>query len=93
MPARQLVDGVGEVGFGVEAVELRGLDEGVEDGSAVTALVGPEEQEVLARDGDAAEQALGQIVVDGEAPVIGIAGQRIPAAQGILQRLAQRRLA
>ena len=30
MSVRQLVDGVGEVGFGVEAVELGRLDQGVE---------------------------------------------------------------
>ena len=93
MSARQLVDCVGEIGFGVETVELRRLDQGVEDGGAVAGLVGAEEQEVLAGDGDGAQQPLGEIVVDGEAAVIGIAGQCVAAAQGILQCLAQRRLA
>ena len=45
------VDGVGEVGVGIEAVELGGFDEGVEDGGALAALVGADEQETLSGDG------------------------------------------
>lgn len=93
MSACQLVDGVGKVGLGVEAVQLSGLDQGVEDCCAVAALVGAEEQEVLAGDCDAAQQAFGQVVVDGEPAVVGVAGQRVLAAQGVLQGLSQRRFA
>ncbi len=52
MASGELADGVGEVGFRVEAVQLGGFDQGVEDGGAVAACVGPDEQEVLATDGD-----------------------------------------
>jgi len=31
----ELADGVGEIGFRVEAIQLGGLDQGVEDGGAV----------------------------------------------------------
>ncbi len=63
MPARKLIDSVGEVGFRVEAVQLGGLNQGVENGGAVAARVGSEKQEVLASDRDAAQQPLGQVVV------------------------------
>ncbi len=39
MALGKLADGVGEVGFRVEAVQLGGFDEGVEDGGAVAACV------------------------------------------------------
>ena len=58
MAAGELVDGVGEVGFGVEAVELGGLDQGVKDGGALAACIGADKQEVLAADRDAAQQPL-----------------------------------
>ena len=93
MATRQAIEHAGEIGLGVETVELCSLDERVEDCRAVTAAVGTEEQKVLARDSDAAQQSLGQIVVDAEPAVVDIAGQGIPAAQPILQCLAQRRLA
>lgn len=83
---RQLVDGVGEVDFGVEAVQLRRLDQGVEDGGTIAARIGPEKQEVLAGDRDAAQQPLGQVVVNGEPAIVGVAGQRFPAAQGMRPR-------
>jgi len=49
----ELADGVRQVGFRVEAVQLGGLDQGVEDGGALATCVGPDEQEVLATDGNA----------------------------------------
>ncbi len=42
---------------------------------------------------DTAEQAFGQVVVDSEPAVVGVAGQRVPAGQGVLQGLSQRGLA
>ena len=48
----------GDVGLGIEAVQLRGLGDGVDDGGALAAGVGAEEQEVLAGDGDAEQLPL-----------------------------------
>ena len=39
MALGELADGVGEVGFRVEAIQLGGFDEGIEDGGAVAACV------------------------------------------------------
>lgn len=68
---------------GVDAVEPGGFYRAVDAGGAVTALVGAREQPVLAPDGNTAQQALGGIVVDLEAAVVGIAGQRRPAGARI----------
>ena len=80
VPARQLIDGMGKVGFGVEAVQLCRLDQGVEDGGAVAALVGSQKQEILAGNRDAAHQSFGHIVVDGEPAIVGVARQRFPTS-------------
>ena len=61
MSAGELVDDVGQVGFRVQAIELGALDQGVEDGGAFATGVGAEEQEVLAGDGDAAQQSFGRV--------------------------------
>ena len=47
-------------------------------GPRVSALL----QEILARDGNSAQQSLSQIVVDAEAAVSGEAAQRLPAGEG-----------
>lgn len=85
----ELVEDIGEPGFGVDAVEPGGLESGVDDGGAFAALFGAEEQEVLAGDGDTAKRAFGDVVIDGELPVSGEPGERVPAAEGVLQRLGE----
>ena len=62
-------------------------------GSAIPALVGSYEKENLARNRDAAEQPFGHIVIDRQAAVIGLAGQPLPAAEGVSQSFAERGLA
>jgi hypothetical protein len=84
------VDHIGEVSLGVEAVELGALQHGVEGRGALAARLRAEEQEVLAGDRDATQRAFGDIVVDRQPSVAGIAHQRLPAAQGILDRSGQR---
>ena len=78
----QTVQHAGEIRLGVEAIQLCGLDDRIEDCRAVTAAVGTEEQKILARDSDASQQSLRQIVVDAEPAVVDIA-----AVKGI-QRLS-----
>jgi hypothetical protein len=64
-PGQQLVDTVDgvavceavehgcDVGFRIEAVQLRGFGDGVDDRSALPAYIATDEQEVLSRDSDA----------------------------------------
>ena len=47
VPSGELADGVGETGFRVEAIQLGGLDQGVEERGALPAQVGPDELEIL----------------------------------------------
>src|SRR5207245_551884 len=64
MPLGHAIDHVGEVGLGIEAAQLGAFQHGVEDRGALAARLGVQEQEVLAGDGDGAQRALGDIVVD-----------------------------
>ena len=64
MAAAEAVDDSGDVGFRIEAVELGGLGDGVDDRRAFAAGVGAEEQKVLPRQGDPSQLPLGQVVVD-----------------------------
>jgi hypothetical protein len=76
-------DGVAQPGFGIDLVELGGLDEAVDGGGAVAALIEACEQPVLATDRDAPQRALGSVVVDLELAVVNVASERGPARQGI----------
>ena len=84
------IDHVAEPGLRIEAIELGALQHGVEDRGPLTARLRAQEQEVLAGDGDAAQRALGDIIVDRQPAIAGIAGQRLPAAQRILDRPGER---
>ncbi len=84
-----VVDDVGEIGFGIEAVELGGFEHGVDDGGALTAGFGAEEQIVFTGDGDAAQGAFGGVVVDADAAVGGVKGQIFPAAERIVDGLGE----
>jgi len=61
-------ENVGEVGFGVEARQLRGLDDGHCVGEGFAAGVRAGKKPVLPADRDGADGALGGIVVDGNLP-------------------------
>ena len=53
---------VGEPGLRIDIVELRGLDQRVDDGRALPAAIGPAEQPCLATERNAAERALCGVV-------------------------------
>lgn len=93
MAAREAVDDVGEPALRVEAVQARGFERGVDDGGALAARVRAEEEEILARDGDASQRSLGRVIIDAEASVGGEARERVPASERVLQRLGERGLA
>ena len=57
-------DGVRQPSLWIDPVQLSRFDEAEDAGGTVAALIGAGEQPVLAADGDAAERALGRVVVD-----------------------------
>ena len=61
---------VGDVGLRVDAVGLTDLDDGVDRRSTLAARVRTGEQPVPPSDGNAAQRAFGDVVIDLQAPVI-----------------------
>src|SRR3712207_9315130 len=84
------VEDGGDIGLRVEAVQLRGLGDGVDDRSALSPCIAADEQIVFPRNSYILQEPLGQVVVDRQPAVLDVAHQRIPAPQRILQRLAER---
>ena len=88
---------IGEPSLRIDIVELRGLDQGIDDGGALAAAIRATEQPRLATERDAAERALGGVVAEADAAVVEEAGERIPALEhveaGFGQIMAARELA
>jgi hypothetical protein len=63
----------------IDVAQLRGLDQGVDDGGALAATIGSAEQPCLAAKRDAAQRALGGVVGEADAAIVEEAGERIPA--------------
>jgi hypothetical protein len=83
MPAGHAVDHVGEVSLRIKTVELGRLQHGIKNGGTLAAGFGPEEQKVLAGDGNR------PVIL----PISGrIGGSRVPSKIGrgsaIVVRLA-----
>jgi hypothetical protein len=70
---------VGEIVLRVEAIEFGGLDQRVDRRSATATGIQAGEQVVFAPDGDTAQRTLGGIVVEGEAAVVEVSQERLPA--------------
>ena len=68
---------IGEPGLRIDIVELRGLDQGVDDRTALPAAVGAAEQPRLAAERDAAERALGGIVGEADPAIVEEACERV----------------
>ena len=64
MAVREAVEHGGDVGFRIQAVQLRGFRDGVDDRGALPACIATHEQKVFPRDGDTSQQPLGEVVVD-----------------------------
>jgi hypothetical protein len=62
-----------EIEFRVQPVELSRTDERVHGGGSLAAAVGPNEEEVLASEGDSPERPFGRAVVDLEQAIFGVA--------------------
>src|SRR5215210_3500390 len=78
-------ENVAQPHLGIKAVELGRLDEGVDGRGALAAGIGAGEQVVLAAEGERPDGAFGGVVVDLQAPVVEVAGERGPAREGIAQ--------
>src|SRR3546814_12345296 len=76
-------EGVGDVGDGIDSVQLAGGDDGGEE----RPVLGPDlmtgEQGVLARQGDRADGVLDRIGVEFETAVFEESGETRPVAEGI----------
>jgi hypothetical protein len=70
---------IGEIGLRIEAIEFGGFDQRVHGDGATATGIGAGEEAVLAADGDTARRMLGEIVIEGEAPVIEATSGRGPA--------------
>ena len=60
---------VGEPGLRVDAVELGGLDQGVDRGRPLAAAIGTGEGPVAPADGHTAQRPLGRVVAQADPPV------------------------
>ena len=77
------VDDVGEPGFWIEAIELGGLGQGVEDGGALAAVVGAGEEIILAAQRQGSDGAFGRVVGHLQPAVGGVAGKGGPSGGGV----------
>lgn len=68
-------DDVGEVGLGINAIQPAGLDDRVEDSSAITAGVRAQERPVAPPQGQGSDGALCSIIGHFQTPVAGEQGQ------------------
>ena len=57
------VQEIAEIGFGIEAVELGGFDEGIDRGGALAAGIRSGEEIVLATEGNGTKRSLGGVVI------------------------------
>ena len=90
-PRVQEAEEVAEVGPGVEAVELAAGQERDEDGVDARALVAAEEEPVFPAEDLATEVAFGDVVVEGQTPVLHETTKGDALVAGIAEGLRDRR--
>ena len=83
------IDNVGEIGLRVEPVEPSGFDDRVYVCRAHAPFVAAQEEKILPRYGDGPQPSLGDIVIDGETAVAGVARERFPTAEAVLGCFAE----
>jgi len=88
-PVRQDAEEVAQVGLRIEAVEARRGDQREQIACGLGVIVAANEEPVLAPDGDAAELALGGVVVELESTIVVEAGQRSSLAMRVAERGAE----
>ena len=83
-------DDVGEIGVGLDADQLAGLDERGDHGPVLGTTVGAGEQCILASEGKGPDAALDNVVVDLNAAVVEEQAQSLPARQRVADRFSDR---
>jgi hypothetical protein len=76
----------------IDAVELGGLNQGIDDGGGFAATLGPHEHVVFATNGDAAHASFGCVVVQLKKPVIQVTAQPLHAVESVANGVGQGRL-
>ncbi len=89
---RQTPKYVGEIRERLDAIELAGFDQAVDDGSPFTALVAAGKEIILAAQRNAAYGALGAVVINIELPILKVTGERCLASERVLDGLRERAL-
>jgi hypothetical protein len=78
---------VAQIGVGLDAVELAGLDEARHGRPTRATAIGAGEEVVLAAERDGPDRALDRVGVEVDATVIQEAAERIPARERVADRL------
>ena len=81
-----------DVGEGLDPVGFGAGHDAVEHGCRAATVVAAEEQEVFAADRAGADHPLAQVIINGQAAVLAVAHQAVPAGQHVTNRLADRAL-
>ncbi len=81
---------VGEVGLWIDAAELAGLDQRVEDRPVLAAAIGIGEQGILAIERKRADGSLNRVGVELDASVIEEAREALPTREGVTDGLGDR---
>ena len=89
MSADDAVDDVGEVGLGIDVVELAGLDQRGDRRPVLAAAVGAGKERVLAVEGERPDGALDDVGVDLDAAIVEEAAKAIPAREDVADGLRQ----
>src|SRR5580658_520277 len=87
--SRQPGKDVAQIGVWIDASAAAGLDNGVDDCSALTGSGFSDEEPVLLADGGGANGVFDQVVIDLQPAIFQKHGQCGPLAQGIVDGLAQ----
>jgi hypothetical protein len=82
-------DGAGEVGLGIDPIELAGCDEGGDGRPVFCVAVGAGEEGVLPGEGDGTDRAFDGVGVDLDPAVVDEAGQALPAGEGVTDGLGE----
>lgn len=82
-------DGVGQVGLGVNVVELAGLDERGDHRPVLGAAIGAGEESVLAGQGDGTDRSFHRVRIDLDGSVLDEAGQALPPGLRVADGLGQ----
>ena len=82
-PSRELVEYVAKIGEGFDAIELTGLDQGIEGRCSLATSVVAGKEVISTTDGYAPQCALHRVVIDAQSPLLKIEGEHRPTLQCI----------